>query len=300
MNNRKHYLAAVSAFMIWGFLSLPLRALKGFEAGEILYFRILFSSLLLVIIISLFRRTQFKKDWSLVKSLNSSERIKLIGMTLFGGLLLTINWLTFIYVINAINIKTASFSYFICPVLTAVLGVVLLKEELSKVQWAAVGLCLISCVLIGLNSTLELGYCIIIALSYALYLVTQKRNQAFDRMTTLAGQIIFAFIILSFFNKQLVPAIPTSVSFYVLLLIVAGVFTILPLFLNLFALNKINSTTVGILLYINPLLNFSIAFIVFKETITPLQFIGYMIILVALVLFNFSNLKKLQAIVRPA
>ena len=71
-------------------------------------------------------------------------------------------------------------------------------------------------------------------------------------------------------------------------------FTVLPLFLNLFALNRISAATVGILMYINPLLNFSIAFIMFKETINPLQLFGYLIIAVALVIFNFSNLKKVQ------
>jgi chloramphenicol-sensitive protein RarD len=300
MNNRKHYAAAISAFIIWGFVSLPFRTLKEYGAGEILYFRILFSSLLLVLIIGIARKAQFKKDWLHVKSMTPGERAKQVALILAGGLLLTTNWLTFIHVVNTINIKTASFSYFICPVITAVLGYLFLKEKLSKLQWIAVALCLVSCILIGLNSALELGYTTIIAVSYALYLVSQKKNQGFDRMTTLAGQIILAFLILNLFYGSLVQSVPVTVDFYLTILIIAGIFTILPLFLNLFALNKINSTTVGILLYINPLLNFTIAFLIFKETITPLQAIGYIIILVALVLFNYTNLKKIQTIVRTA
>lgn len=92
----------------------------------------------------------------------------------------------------------------------------------------------------------------------------------------------------------LVTDVPTTFHFYSLIVLVAGIFTVLPLFLNLYALNRINSATVGILLYINPMMNFAIAFLIFQETITQLQLIGYLIILVALVLFNYPNLKKLK------
>lgn len=295
MNNQKHYAAAVSAFVIWGFFSLPLRALKGFGAGEILYFRILFSAIILILIILIARKAKLKADFSLFKSLTKNQKIQIIVITLTGGLLLVANWLTFIYVINNINIKTASFSYFICPVITAVLGNYILKEKLTSLQWTAVTLCLASCVLMGLNSTLELGYSIIVAVSYALYLVTQRKNVGFDRMTTLLAQILFAFLILNIFYSSLITAIPTSLNFYLIIILIAGLFTVTPLFLNLFALNKINSTTVGILLYINPLMNFTLAILVFGETVTTLQVIGYAIILVALLLFNYPNLKKIKA-----
>jgi chloramphenicol-sensitive protein RarD len=88
--------------------------------------------------------------------------------------------------------------------------------------------------------------------------------------------------------------VPAFGHFYLMIVLIAGVFTVLPLFLNLFALNKINSTTVGILLYINPLMNFGLAIMIFGETITTLQLIGYLFIIAALILFNFGNLKKIS------
>jgi chloramphenicol-sensitive protein RarD len=298
MNNRKHYGAAISAFVIWGFFSLPLRALRDYGAGEILYFRILFSVVILVSILSGARRQALKNDWAFLRSMAPTKRRQIILLTLAGGILLTINWLTFIYTINAINIKTASFSYMICPVITAVLGYAILKENITKLQWMAVGLCLLSCVLLGLNSVVELGYSLITAVTYALYLVSQRKSQGFDRLTILGIQIIFSFIILNLFYGYLIDSVPVSIDFYVLVILIAAVFTVLPLFLNLFALNKIDSTTVGILLYINPLMNFALAFIVFKEGVSTLQLTGYVIILIALVLFNYPNLKKIQRLVR--
>jgi chloramphenicol-sensitive protein RarD len=294
MDTRKHYAAAVSAFVVWGFFSLPLRALKDYTAGEILYFRIASSVIILLVILFGFRRHKVRLELIRLKAFSVKQRNQMVGLILGGGLLLIVNWLIFIYVINAINIKTASFSYFICPVLTAVLGNFLLQEKLSQVQWLAVSLCVVSCVLLGLNSAAELGYSFAVALSYALYLITQRRNNGFDRLSVLFVQMLFALLMLSLSFPWLVDNVPQTVHFYGLIVIVAGVFTVLPLFLNLYALNGINSTTVGILLYINPLMNFVIAFLVFDETITSLQAIGYLIILVALVLFNYPNLQKMR------
>lgn len=294
MDTRKHYAAAVSAFVVWGFFSIPLRALKAYTAGEILYFRIASSVIILLIILFGFRRHKLMQDVARLKSFTATQRNQIIGLVLGGGALLIVNWLIFIYVINAINIKTASFSYFICPVLTAVLGNFILQEKLTPLQWLAVALCIISCVLLGLNSVAELGYSFAVALSYALYLISQRRNNGFDRLSVLFVQMVFALFILSIAFPFLVNEVPHTVHFYELIVVVAGVFTVLPLFLNLYALNGINSTTVGILLYINPLMNFVIAFLVFGETITTLQFVGYGIILVALILFNYPNLQKMR------
>ena len=294
---KKHYAAAISAFIIWGFFSIPLRALKGYAAGEILYFRILFSAIILLVIVLGFKKKDLKKDWALFSSLTKTSRLEVIGLNLAGGALLTLNWLTFIYIVNNINIKTASFSYLICPVITAVLGYLLIKERLSPLQWFAVVLCTLSCVVMGINSTSELGYSVLTAFTYALYLITQRRNQGFDRMVMLCIQVLFSFLILNFFYDQLIVSIPVAPDFYAIIASIAVIFTILPLFLNLFALNRINSATIGILMYLNPLFNFSVAFIVFNEGISSVQLIGYIIIGIALILFNIPNFKKLKTAV---
>jgi chloramphenicol-sensitive protein RarD len=295
MEHKKHYAAAIAAFVIWGFFSIPLRALMDYSAGEILFFRILFSFMVLVSIIP-FKRNAFTADRLKFVSLSQTEKNSVIFLTLAGGVLLTINWLTFIYIVNNINIKTASFSYLICPVITAVLGYVLIGEKLSRLQWIAVALCGLSCVLMGLNSSLELGFSVLTAFTYALYLITQRKNQGFDRIVMLTLQVALSLVILTFMYQFLVDEIPREGNFYWIILTIAIVFTVLPLFLNLFALNRINSATIGILMYLNPIFNFSVAFVVFNESISMLQLIGYAIILVALVLFNYQNVKKLQAV----
>jgi chloramphenicol-sensitive protein RarD len=182
-------------------------------------------------------------------------------------------------------------------VITAVLGYVLLHERLSPLQWLAVMLCAVSCTLMGLNSWIELGYSFFTALTYALYLISQRKNQGFDRIVVLGVQILFSFLILTAMYKFLVRGAPGEIDFYGIILTIAVVFTVLPLFLNLFALNKINSATIGILMYLNPLFNFSVAFIIFGEKASAMQIIGYAIIVIALLLFNYNNFRKIQAAV---
>lgn len=296
MNNKKYYGAAVLAFTVWGFFPWVLKSLHEYKAGQILYFRIFFSSILLVLIVSIIRNSKLRKDITLFKTFASNEKLKILLLWLAGGLLLTINWLTFIYTVNEVNIRTASFSYLICPVLTAVLGYVVLKEEMTTTQWVAVMLCALSCVLMGMNSVTELGYSFVTAITYGLYLVLQRLYKQFDRMTVLSVQILFSFLLLNVAYGYLIDSVPTTPGFYLITAIIAAAFTILPLFLNLYALINVSTATVGILMYINPILNFTIAFIVFKEQVTTLQITGYSLIAIALVIFNYPNFRKLQAL----
>jgi chloramphenicol-sensitive protein RarD len=296
VNNRKHYIAAISAFLIWGFFPLMLKMLSDFTAGEILYFRIGFSSLLMVFIIGLFRRSEWRTDMVALKAMPSGDRNSTLWLTVAGAVLLTINWLTFIYTVNEINIRTASFSYLICPVLTAVMGYLILGERLSNIQWIAVSLCAASCVLMGIESVSELGYSVTTAFTYGLYLVLQRKNSRLGRMTILGVQMLVSFLILNLFYAFLVDEVPGSAYFYGMIIVIAGAFTVFPLFLNLFALTKIKSSTVGILMYINPLINFTIAFALFHEAVSFYQLIGYTVIAVALVVFNYPNLRKVQAV----
>lgn len=289
----KHYASAIAAFLIWGFFPLVLRSVNTHPAGEILYFRVLFSLVILILIIGAFMRKKVNTNWIQFSSLHSFTKRNIIILTLLGGMLLTINWLAFIYVVNEINIKTASFSYLICPVITAGLGYVLLREKMVPIQWFAIFLCALSCVLMGMNNVTELGYSLLIAFSYALYLITQRKNQGFNRLIVLGIQVLFAFIIMSFFFGQLVGTVVVDVRFYLIIAIIALFFTVLPLFLNLYALNKINAASIGILMYINPLINFVLAFFVVHETATSVQIAGYAVIAMALVIFNYPVLKRI-------
>jgi chloramphenicol-sensitive protein RarD len=133
-------------------------------------------------------------------------------------------------------------------------------------------------------------------MAYALYLVSQRRNQGFDRIIILGVQVSFSFLILNLFYASLVRQVPESMHFYSTMLLIAVVFTVLPLFLSLYALNRISSATIGILLYLQPIVNFAVAFFIFHEEADAIQLIGYAIIVVALILFNYPIVRKIQGV----
>ncbi|MEJ8758668.1 EamA family transporter [Pontibacter sp. H259] len=283
-----YYAAGIAAFVIWGFIPFPLKALADYPSGLILYFRIALSVILLVVISLLFRRDTIQKTYHALLSSGGSVKRQFILYTLLGGMLLTTNWLTFIYVINHIDIQTGSFSYLLCPILTAVLGFLLLKEELRPNQWFAIGLSILSCILIGTGELTSLLFSLMIALSYAFYLITQRILRAYDKIVLLTLQLLLAFILIgpfyTFFKGD--STVVLDGNFFLNVSILSALFTVLPLFLNLYALKELTSGAIGILMYINPIMNFVIAFVYFDEETTLVKVLAYVLIFISVIIYN--------------
>jgi len=289
MRFSKHYLAAIASFIIWGFISFGLKPIHDYPSADILFYRILFCVALMVLLNLLFGREKIKSTITVFKGMPAKQKKNLVLATTLSGLLLAANWFFFIYVMNHISVKTASFAYLVCPILTTVLAFFILKERLTKLQWIAVGLSTAGCILLSYNDFLDIFYSLIVAATYALYLVIQKRITSLDRFLLLNVQLIISSLVLLPFFPVLSGPVPQEYSFYGYILIMAVVFTIIPLFLNLYALKAIKSSTVGILLYINPIIGFLLAAFYYGEEITFVQIIAYSVILVSVGLFNIGN-----------
>ncbi len=292
MNFSKYYVSALSSFAIWGFFSLALKALHDYPSLDILFYRVFFCAAFMLVIGLVFRTKVLKKNIEIFKSLSSKQKQQAIIQTLAGGLLLTANWFFFIYAVNHISVKAGALAYLVCPILTTVLAYFILREKLNRWQWTAVALSAFSCMLLSVNHVADLLYSLIIASSYALYLVIQRKNFGFDKFILLTLQILFSAAILLPFYPKYSAAVPSEYSFYMIITVIAVVFTIMPLFMNLYALQGVNSSTMGILLYINPLIGFMIAVFYFKEEITALQLLAYGVILAAIILFNKHHFFK--------
>ncbi|UYZ61872.1 EamA family transporter [Hymenobacter weizhouensis] len=289
MKLSRHHLAALAAFLIWGFFPIPLRWLTGYASGQILFFRILLSLLLLVVLHGLGRRAAVAATWRQWQAAPARERRQVGWSTALGGILLTSNWLLFIYVVNEVSVQAGSFAYLICPILTALLGFLLLGEKLRANQWAAIGLSALSCALLGAGELRTVLMSLVVAFTYAFYLISQRRLQGYDRLVLLTVQLgLAALLILPL--APLLGARPLAGFQDGHLLLVAGLlsagFTVLPLFLNLYALNVLPSGTVGILMYLNPLVSFVLAFLYFGERASVEQAVAYGVILLSVVLYN--------------
>jgi chloramphenicol-sensitive protein RarD len=265
---------------------LALKPLQDYPSLDILFYRVFLSSIVMLLINLLFRRKTVKENVLLFSNLKPNDKKRILFLTLGGSFLLIINWFIFIFVVNHINVKAASLAYLICPILTTVFAFVILKEKLSKPQWIAVFISIFSCFLLSLNHFQDIFYSLIVAASYALYLVSQRKNSEIDKFITLTIQLVFTALVILPFYPSFSGVIPTTPTFYIYLVVIVIVFTIVPLFLNLYALKGINSSTVGIMMYINPILNFLIAVFYYNEEVTTIQLVSYFLILISIIVFN--------------
>lgn len=288
----KYYIAVITAFSIWGFFSLVLKSLDSFSAFDILSYRTIGSVLIMLFVSLALRPKALKTNIKLFKSITVKDKRRIVIINVLSGLFLALNWYIYIYVMNNVSVSATSLAYLICPILTMVLAYLLLKEKLFKLQWVSVILSLIGCLLLSLGNFTDLFYSMIIAFTYALYLVLQRKNQEMDRFLVLTCQVFFAVIFLLPFIITYDSPNEKTPFFYGMLALIAVVFTIIPMFLNIYALRGLNSSVVGVFIYLNPLINFMLAIFYFDEKVSLIEAICYLLIIISIVIFNFAAIKN--------
>jgi chloramphenicol-sensitive protein RarD len=291
-NKSKYFIAGIIPYIIWGTMSVPLRNIKGFPPHEILYYRIFVSIIVVWATILLFRKKALINDYNFLKSLSSVKKIRLLSLTILSAFLITGNWFTYIYAVNSVSLKAAAFAYMVCPLLTALCGFIILKEQLTKAKVVALIIAFVSIILLATGSLHEVMWAIIIATFYAIYVIVLKVIKDIDKFNFLGVQLILSGLMMLpmyFVNSAPFPAEP---FFWSHIFLIAIVFTIIPLFLNSYALLGMPSSALGILIYLNPIVAFTVAFFYFKEKIDLHQLFAYLLLLLSIVIFNAQLLKS--------
>lgn len=274
-------------------MSIPLRNIKGFPPQEILYYRIFVSIVVVWGIILLFRRSALNKDIEFFKALTPSKKVKLLALTILSAILITGNWFTYIYAVNSVSLKAAAFAYMVCPLLTALCGVIILKEQLTKAKVAALVVAFVSIVLLATGSLQEVLWAILIAAFYAVYVIVLKVIKDIDKFNFLGIQLILSGLMMLPTYLSNSNVFPTDSFFWIHIFLIAIVFTIIPLFLNAYALLGMPSSALGILIYLNPIVAFTVAFFYFKEEIDVHQLFAYLLLLLSIVIFNAQLLQRI-------
>lgn len=295
----KYLLAASSAAILWGFMAIPLRNIQQWGATDILYYRILISTLCIWVFIIIFRKKQLRLDIQHYAQLLPAHKKRMVRVIVISTLLILGNWFSFIYVVNNISIQVAAFAYLVCPLLTTLAAFFILREPLSAIKKVSLVIALLSVTLLATGTLIDVVWSVGVASLYALYLIGQRMTGQFDKLNVLAVQLVIAsIIILPFMIWQHHP-IPTQAIFWTNVTVISIVFTIIPLYLSLYALIGISSSTVGVLIYVNPIVAFAVAYYVFDEQITVHQLIAYSILVFAIILFNSNTLRRWVRAPRP-
>lgn len=289
LKNSKHYLAAIFAFSIWGFFSLVLKPLHAYASLDILFYRVFSCAVIMSMISLLFKRKSILANLRLLRSMQKKERLIIIGLNVSGSIFLTINWFSFIYVMNHVSVRATSIAYLVCPILTTLLAYFLLSERLSRLQWFAVVLSCSGCLLLSYTSISVMFFSTIVGLSYAVYIISQNKNAGLDKFLVLNFHILLSAVSLGFFYPSFSGPIPSDFKFYFYVEIIAVIYTIVPLFLNLYALSRISSSNVAMILNINPIIAFILAGVVYHEPLGLMQIVAYALVFTAVIIFNISK-----------
>ena len=286
MNNLRYYLAAILAFTLWGTFSLVLRPLHDYSSSDILFYRVFSCAIIMTVVSLLFKREKLKENIKYILSIPKKNRRDLIVLNIGSSILLTANWFSFIYVMNHVSVRATSVAYLVCPIITTILAYFLLKDKLTKLQWLSVFLSLVGCILLSYANMIDMFYSSLIGFTYAAYLVSQNKNKQFDKFLVLNFHILLSALILLPFFPVYSSGLITDFKFYFYVEIIAVMYTIVPLLLNLYALSGISSSKVGMILNINPIIAFVLAGVVYHEPLGSLQIFSYALIFLAVIVFN--------------
>jgi chloramphenicol-sensitive protein RarD len=279
---RKGIVYTTVAFFAWGVLPFYWKALGAVPAFEILAHRILWSFVFITIVLAVRRNTQVKV---LLKDPKSRKSL-LVTSALIG-----LNWLTYVYAVNSEHIVEASMGYYINPLVSVFLGIVILKERLNLLQIFSFVLACGGVLYLTMDYGKFPWIAVLLACAFGLYGLFKKTSNLQSLPSLMIETMLLSPLALGIIVYQ---ASISRGSFFSIsiktdfLLIFAGVITTLPLYWFAQGAKRIPLSSVGFLQYIAPTLMLCIGVFVYNETFTRAHLISFGLIWIALVLYSLT------------
>ncbi len=281
---KKGYIYSIASHIVWGILPLYWAVFKDISSLELLCFRILLTAITLIVIVHLIKKPVY---------LSYLKNPKIIKQLLLSGLLISINWFVFVYAVGSNQVLQASLGYYIGPLFTVLIGVLYLKEKPTKIQYLAFGLVGSALIYILLNndtSWIAFG----VAISFSLYGFLKKRYHL-DSLNSLLLEALFVLPFMLIITWMTINQNGTALNevppLQWILIIFAGILTIIPLVLFAEGAKELPLYMVGIIQYITPTMFLLVGVLVNKEPFTTVEAIAFGLIWIALVL-NFTTIYK--------
>ncbi len=287
---KKGILYGLAAYALWGLFPVYWKWLREVPALQLLGHRIGWSFLLLMAIILItYRWTGFR----------AALTRRTLAIYAVAAVALAINWLVYVWSVNADYVVEASLGYFINPLLSVLLGVIVLRERLRPIQWVPIGLAAAGVTYLTLSYGGRLWIPIVLAVSFGFYGLLKKiapLNSLFG--LTLETGILFvpALAYLLFVQFQGDGKFLHLGAVSDLLMVGAGVVTTVPLLLFASAARRIPLSMVGVLQYITPTLQFLLGVLVYHEPFDRTRLIGFSIVWAALIFFWAENYLAQRAV----
>ncbi len=274
-----------AAYLMWGLFPLYFPLLEPAGATEILAHRVFWSLVTMLVLILAVRR------WGQLRRLLDDRRT--VAILSGAAVVIAVNWGTYIWGVNNGHVVETSLGYFINPLVTVLLGVAVLGERLRPLQWAALGLAGVA--VLGL--TVEYGrppwVAIVLAFSFGTYGLAKKKAdtgaiESLTFETMVLAPVALGYLVL--LGATGAATFTTEGAWHVVLLVATGVITAVPLICFGGAATRVSMTTLGLLQYVTPTLQFALGILVFHEPMPTLRWVGFGLVWVALVVFTAESL----------
>jgi len=283
--------AAFGAYLCWGFLPVYFKLLGAVPALEIIAHRVIWAVPLLVVIM-MFRR-QMMEYWRAISTWGT------LRWMVISAVLMSSNWLLYVWAVNSGQILAASLGYFLNPLLNILLGTVFLGEKLNRTQWLAVGVAAAGVVVLAIGALGTLWISLTLASSFAIYGLIRKTAP----VGSVPGLAIETSLLLPlaisaavYFADQ--PAHPGwgSDNRTSLILAAGGLVTAVPLLLFATAARKLPYSVMGFIQYIGPTIQFLLGVFLYGETLSGPRLICFVLIWAALAIFSWDGIRRMRAV----
>lgn len=286
---RKGTLYGFLAYLAWGMFPLYFHALIPAGPWEILAHRILWTLLLCVVLLGVTRHLGF------LRSLFGD--LKRLGAISIAAVLIAINWVVYVLAVTTGHVTEAALGYFLNPLVTVMLGVLVLGEKLRRMQWLAVAIGVIACVYLAVDYGSPPWISVGLALSFAAYGLMKKRVGG--RLTALEGLTAETVVLAPFAAVMLVWLGATgrstwsgNGSWHPVLLALSGVATAIPLLLFAAAARRIPLSTIGLLQFMTPVMQLLCGVLVLGEMMSAGRWVGFGLVWIALVVLTADSLAQ--------
>ena len=280
-------LYAAASYIMWGVFPIYFKALQDIPPAQILWHRIVWAFVLLLIVLA------SRRQWSWIAEVSRQPRT-LAGFAA-SSMLLSLNWYLYIWSVNNDHVVDASLGYFINPLVSVLLGFMLLHERLRPIQWAAVALAAAGVAWLTVNAGHPPWIALGLALSFGFYGLLRKTAA----LGALEGLSLETFLLvpvalgaLAWLSLNHENAFTQAALSGKLLLMAAGPITAVPLLLFAAGARRIPMSTLGLLQYSTPTLQLLLGVWLYDEPFGGLRLIGYAIIWAALALYSLDGLWK--------
>ncbi|MFD3165327.1 EamA family transporter RarD [Herpetosiphon sp. NSE202] len=292
---KRGILYAAGAYACWGFFPLYWKMLSSVPALEILAHRMAWSLIFVGFLVLV--RGQMGQFLQVLRN----RRTVLIYAT--SAFLLGINWYVYIWAVNANHVVESSLGYFINPLVNVGLGMLFLGERVRRWQGIAIGLATIGVIYLSVALGVLPWIALALAFTFGFYGLIRK-TAALDSLQGLALETVVFFGpaagYLLWLETQGKAAFGHQSWTVTLLLAGAGIVTAIPLLLFAAGARQIPMTTLGLLQYINPTMQFSLGVLLYHEPISGARLIGFAIIWIALALYSLESYLHRGQPIKPA